>query len=232
MYFRIIEDSRCSALGYLLADLGRQAAVAIDPPPGQEALICALLDECGLRLQHVARTHVHRPDHAGCADLCSLTGAGCVAGAKAGLAAAARQLVHGDALLFGDEVLHVLATPGHTPGCISFRWRDRLFCGDVFDVDGCAVDGSESDPALLYDSLTQRIFTLPDETLVFPSHRIKGRAVSTVADERRRHARVMGGSREGFLTEMASRRLVRSRSIQTLDAAGSERGADKIMFER
>lgn len=232
MYFRIIEDSRSSAVGYLLADAERQSAVAIDPPPGQEALICALLDECGLRLQHVARTHVHRPDHAGCTGLCCRTGASCVAGVEAGLADAARKLVHGDTLVFGDEVLHVLATPGHTPGCISFRWRDRLFCGDVFDVGGCAVGGSESDPALLYDSLTQRIFTLPDETLVFPSHRSKGRTVSTVADERRRHARVIGGSREGFLTEMAFRRVVHPRLTQALNAAGDEPRAGKGGLER
>ncbi|THF63336.1 MBL fold metallo-hydrolase [Pseudothauera rhizosphaerae] len=211
MYFRVIEDARSSTLGYLLADLDTLDAVAIDPPPGQEALIGALLDERGLRLQYVARTHVHRPDHADCSALCAHSGAACVAGTEIAGVPAVLRLGQGDTLVFGGEVLRVLATPGHTPACVSYQWRDRLFCGDVFDVGGCAVGDSESDPGLLYDTLTLRIFALPGETLVFPAHRLKGRTVTMVAEERRRHAHVAGISRESFVTGMAFRRTVRPR---------------------
>ncbi len=217
MYFRVIDDARSSAIGYLLADPAAQQAVVVDPPPGQEALIRALLDERGLHLQCVVRTHVHRPDHADPGGLCAHSGACCVVGEGAESGSAVQRVRHDDSLVFGDEVLHVLSTPGHTPHCVSYLWRDRLFCGDVFDVGGCAVGDSESDPALLYDTLTQRVFLLPGETLVFPSHRLKGRTVSTVAEERRRHAQLTGRSRESFVTEMGFRRLVRPHLARALE---------------
>jgi hypothetical protein len=50
---------------------------------------------------------------------------------------------------------------------------------------------------------------LPGETLVFPSHTLKGRTVTTIAEERRRHARRNGLSRDSFITEMALRYAAR-----------------------
>ncbi|PTD97006.1 MBL fold metallo-hydrolase [Pseudothauera lacus] len=226
MYFRVLEDTASTALGYLVGDLLAQQAVVIDPPAGQGALVRALLDERGLALRFVARTHIHQDATvaAECAELARLTAAEWVAGGGRHCAGEARMLAHGEILVFGNEVLRVLATPGHTPSCVSYLWRDRLFCGDVFDVGGCAVGNSESDPARLYDSLTQRIFPLPGETLIFPGHRIKGRTVSTVAEERWRHAQLAARSRESFVTEMAFRRLVRPRFDAALGRDGLYRG--------
>ncbi|THF61445.1 MBL fold metallo-hydrolase [Pseudothauera nasutitermitis] len=224
MYFRLIEEPRSGALGYLLADPRTLDAVVIDPPAGQDALIRALLAERELRLCYVARTHVHQPDLAGCAALCARSGAVCVSGTMAGVAADVLRVGHGGTLAFGDEVLHVLATPGHTPGCISYRWRDRLFCGDVFDMGGCAAGDGEADPGVLYDTLTQRVFTLPGETLLFPAHRLQGRTVSCVTEERGRYARAFGTSRESFLTAMAIRQPGQTRTAEEGGGDAGEAG--------
>lgn len=215
MYFRILSHLPTHGLAYLLADSDEREAVVIDPDPGQCELIRALLDERDLHLRLVLRTHVHAGQAGCCEALCRHTGASLVVGAGHAAAqptpasagppsqAGARRVGHGDHVVFGNEVLRVLATPGHTPCSVSYLWRDRLFCGDVFHLDGCPAErppANEADPGALFDSLTQRLFLLPLETLVFPAHSLEGRQVTTIGEERNRHARRMSRSRESFVT--------------------------------
>lgn len=213
MYFHLIEDPATGLLGYLLADTDDHEAVVIDPAPSQTELVLALLTERSLRLSHVLRTHVHRDDAARCNELCERTGARLIVGE--GVAAPGLPpdkvlaVAHGARLVFGAEVVRVLATPGHTPACLSFLWRDRLFCGDVFDIGACAVGDGEADPGLLFDSLTRRLFLLAEQTLVFPAHSIKGRRVATMAELKQRYTQALHQSRDAFITDMALRRIVR-----------------------
>lgn len=185
MYFRQLFSSESSALTYLLADPRHRDAVVIDPQPRQDEILLALLAERDLRLNLVLRTHLHAAESHPCDALCRHTGAELVVGAAATCPEAQRKVRHGDTLVFGDEVLRVLATPGHTPESVSYLWRDRLFCGDALAIRACSpADDPGCDPGCMYDSVTRRLFLLPDETLVFPGHRIDGRMVSTIAEER------------------------------------------------
>lgn len=213
MYFRLIEHARDGALGYLLGDLDEREAVVVDPPADQTDLVRALLDERDLRLRYILRTHIHHPDRADSAALCEITGAHTAVGEHAPpcslSASRCKRLVHGETLVFGNELVRVLSTPGHTSGCVSYLWRDRLFCGDVFDVGSCVTGNQEADAGLLFDSLTRRILHLPDETLVFPAHGLHGRTVSTMSEQRKRLVQLSERSREAFVTEMAFKRLTR-----------------------
>lgn len=210
MYFYALHSPDSSQIGYLLADLDEQQAVVIDPPPRQTELMLALLTERSLRLCHVLRTHVHQIDAGDCSPLCDRTGARLVVSEAAQLPPGCQvntlRASHGMHLVVGNEVIRVLSTPGHTPGCVSYLWRDRLFCGDAFDVGSCGAGGNEADPGMLFDSLTRRLFTLPEQTLVFPAHPIKGRHVATLAELRARYAPRLQQSREGFITQMVQRR--------------------------
>ena len=110
----------------------------------------------------------------------------------------------GDVLPFGHERVRVLATPGHTAGCLSFAWRDRLFCGGLLAVDACPHQPIPALPEALWDSVTQRVFTLLDETLLFAGHARRARAVSTVLEQRRWHPLFAGLSRDEFLARVAA----------------------------
>lgn len=202
MYFRILHNETNGELTYLLADLTAREAVLIDPRGRDLPVLAALLSERDLRLRWVLRTHHHDAIHFTEPTLLARLGAPVVQGG--GNRNASEALGHDGAFLpFGDELIHVLATPGHTPTCLSFGWRDRLFCGGLLAVTACPHQAVPQAPEALWDSVTQKVFTLPDETLLFAGHEQRARAVSTVLEQRRWHPFFSGLTRDEFLGRMA-----------------------------
>lgn len=204
MYFRQFFEPDQAAMSYLLGDPVSGQAVAIDPRPDpcQVLLLTALLAERQLDLCLILLTHTHvdRDDHL--PDL--YPGAQVVVGGGGRQPAGLRTVVHGERLLMGSQVLQVIATPGHTPCSVSYLWQDRIFCGDALELGGCGrVESGECDPGRLYDSVMNRLFVLPDETLVFPGHDFHGRTVSTIGEERRCNPFFAARSRDAFLSRYA-----------------------------
>jgi glyoxylase-like metal-dependent hydrolase (beta-lactamase superfamily II) len=199
MYFRQIADSVDGALTYVLGNLASQQAVIIDPAPRQLPVVRALLAERELVLRRILYTHCHGGDD----DAPVLALLGVPVGAERVVSGGdhpGQALRDGDAVTFGDEVLHVLATPGHTAGSVCYLWRDRLFCGDTLELRGCGpLAGPGADAGQLYDSVTQKLFTLPGETLVFPGHARRGRSVSTIAEERLHNPYFAVRTRDAFV---------------------------------
>jgi glyoxylase-like metal-dependent hydrolase (beta-lactamase superfamily II) len=198
MYFRILNNEVSGELTYLMADQDANEAVLIDPHACDLPVLLALLAERDLRLCWLLRTHHHdalQPDE------------------RARLEGLGAELVQGDSLFtlglkdgavlpFGNEVIRVITTPGHTKTCLSFGWRDRLFCGGLLAVTGCPHQGQPVAPEDLWDSVTQRIFTLPDETLLFAGHEQRSRAITTVLEQRRWHPFFANLTRDEFLAHM------------------------------
>lgn len=200
MYFRILNNETSGELTYLLADQDAREAVLIDPHACDLPVLQALLAERDLRLRWVLRTHQHdvlQPNER--ASLASL-GASLIQGDTLDTLPS----VDGAALPFGDELVRVLPTPGHTPTCLCFAWRDRLFCGGLLAVSACPHQPRPAEPGALWDSVTQRVLTLPDETLLFAGHAQRAHAVSTVLEQRRWHPFFAGLTRDEFLTQMAA----------------------------
>ena len=200
-HFRQIFDPALASFTYLLGDAEAHEAIVIDPASERATMaVLAMLDESDLRLACTLLTHAHDDEACRAAALKERTGAALVASAACP-GVADLTVDHGDTITFGNEVIHVIATPGHTPGCLSYLWRDRVFTGDALLIGSCGrTDQPGGDPGTLYDSVTRRLFTLPAETLVFPAHDRRGRTVSTIAEERARGAAIAGGSRDEFIT--------------------------------
>jgi glyoxylase-like metal-dependent hydrolase (beta-lactamase superfamily II) len=199
-HFRQIFDPGTCAFTYLLGDESG-AAVVIDAGSERTTLpVLAMLAELNLRLDYLLQTHVHDDEPTDDAALRERTGARVVASAFPE-ACADIPAQHGDTITFGNEVIHVIGTPGHTPGCLSYLWRDRVFTGDTLLIGSCGrCDLIGEDPAALYDSISHRLFVLPGETLVFPGHDRHGRTVSTIAEERESNPAIAGCSRDEFIT--------------------------------
>ena len=201
MYFRILHDETSGELTYLLADIDSREAVLLDPRGRDLPLLQALLAERELHLRWVLRTHQH--DHLMPAEPALLARLG-VPVIQGDDPLALSTGAEGDVLTFGDELVRVLATPGHTTGCLSFAWRDRLFCGGLLAVNACPHQPLPTAPQAMWDSVTQRVFKMPDETLLFAGQARRARAVSTVLEQRRWHPFFAGLSRDEFLAQVAA----------------------------
>src|SRR5215470_15970570 len=132
MIFRQLVDLRSSTYTYLLADQRTREAVLVDPVFETFQRDAALVRELSLKLLCTLETHVHA-DHVTAAWLFrERFGSGICVPANSGAEGADRLLRDGDTVAFGSEVLHALATPGHTAGCSSYLQGNSaaVFTGD------------------------------------------------------------------------------------------------------
>jgi glyoxylase-like metal-dependent hydrolase (beta-lactamase superfamily II) len=112
-------------------------------------------------------------------------------------------------LTFGEIALRPLHTPGHTETHFAYALDDRVFTGDALLIDGCGrTDFQNGDASTLYRSVTEKLFTLGDDVLVYPAHDYHHRRVSTIGQERARNPR-LGGARslESFVELMSQLQL-------------------------
>jgi glyoxylase-like metal-dependent hydrolase (beta-lactamase superfamily II) len=227
-YFRQLFDAQSGTFTYLLADTGAAKAVLIDPVLHEVAFYLRLLGERALRLQWVIDTHLH-DDHVTAAwALRERTRARTAAGAAAGMAGADLLVGEGDTIAFGDEELRAIATPGHTPGCTSYLWRDRVFTGDALLIGGCGrTDPPAGNAGRLYDSLMRRLLALPDETLVCPGHGDSSRRISCIGEERATNPCLAGLTRDEFIAArgLLGPRTAATQTILSVNQSGGDPGA-------
>jgi glyoxylase-like metal-dependent hydrolase (beta-lactamase superfamily II)/rhodanese-related sulfurtransferase len=185
---------------YLLADETTKTAIVVDPQRDVDEYI-ATAKEFGVTIRHVMLTHFHADFASGHLELRDLCGAQIHLGAKAHAEYAFSPLHDGQKMEWGSLGLRVLETPGHTPESVTLLvydlthnadkplaalTGDTLFIGDVGRPDLMASQGvaAEDLAGMLYDSLTQKILKLPDETLIYPAHGAGSLCGKKLSDER------------------------------------------------
>ena len=217
MLFRQLFDQVSSTYTYLLADERSREAVLVDPVFEQHARDAALVRELGLTLIATLDTHCHADHVTGAwlmkAELGSKVGLSPVYGATN----VDLPLAHGDVVRFGAEAIEVRATPGHTAGCLSYVTADhaRVFTGDALLVRGAGrTDFQQGDAALLFRSIHEQIFSLPDACAIYPGHDYEGRTSTTVGEEKLHNPRISGGARrEDFVGYMSNLALPHPKQI-------------------
>ena len=204
MLFRQLYDSESSTYTYLLADLERQEAILIDPVLEQVDRDLKLLQELGLNLRYCLETHIHADHITGTGKLRELTGCLGILPAEAQADCADRYIQDEENLELGSIVIKAIATPGHTDSHMAYLVnQERVLTGDALFIRGCGrTDFQAGDAGTLYDSVTTRLFTLPDSTLVYPAHDYKGQTVSTMGAEKSKNPRFAGRDRANFIQFM------------------------------
>jgi glyoxylase-like metal-dependent hydrolase (beta-lactamase superfamily II) len=185
MYPIQLFDAYSSTYTYLLVAERSREAVIIDPVAKHLARDLLLLDRLGVQLTFVLETHAHADHVTSAGRLCERTGAKSGAPQGCEIPCADLQLDDGTAVPFSDgETIVALHTPGHTAGSMCYLWQGNLFSGDTLLTGGCGrTDFQGGDAQMLYASITDKLFTLPDETLVWPGHDCRGQSVSTIGWE-------------------------------------------------
>ena len=229
MIFKQLFDLETWTYTYLIADPLSKDAVLIDPVNTHIDEYIKMLDEQGLHLKYSLETHVHADHITASGHLRQRLGAQTGVGQLCGAETADIQIQDGDIFEFaGGEQIKVIATPGHTRGSLSFLWRDRVFTGDSLLIGGCGrTDFQGGDAGAQYDSITQRLFTLPDDTLVYPGHDYQQHWVSTIRQERTANPRLARKSREQFIDIMNNLNLPKPRLIEEAVPANRRCGLEE-----
>lgn len=198
-------DSGC--LTYLLGDPFTRSAVVIDPGREVDPYL-AQLRAGGWSLVAIVETHTHADHLAGHAALHLKTDAPIYLGSRSPALYPHRVLAHGDSIAFGGETVEAIETPGHTADHITLKVRDKIFTGDTLLIGACGrTDLGDGSPEKLWESLTERILPLPDDTEVLPAHfgqrhALVERYASTLGFERATNEALRQGTREAFLAYM------------------------------
>ncbi len=215
MFIRQLFDADTGTYTYLLADLASKEAAIIDAVKEQVERDVKLVREMGLTLKYALETHVHADHITGAGRLREILGAKVVYHQASGNACADILAEDGDTLALGEEEITVLHTPGHTAGDTTYKIAGAVFTGDALLIRGCGrTDFQQGDAGQLYDSITQKIFSLPDDTVIYPGHDYAGQTASTVGEEKVYNPRLGDGkSREEFVAIMDTLDLPKPKRI-------------------
>jgi glyoxylase-like metal-dependent hydrolase (beta-lactamase superfamily II) len=237
-------DTATNTVTYLVADPVSKRAAVIDPvfdydhksgkaDVASVEAVLATAAEQGYGIDWVLETHVHADHLSGAPYIKLKTGARVVIGENirqvqqifrpifnaldvSGSGAEFDVLVRdGDSFKIGNLVCEVIATPGHTPACVSFKIVDAVFVGDTLfmpDYGTARADFPGGDARTLYRSI-RKLLSLPKETRLFMCHDYlpkEGRSAfaweTTVGDELERNIHVNGSISEDEFVAMRTAR--------------------------
>ncbi|KAG2378818.1 hypothetical protein C9374_007966 [Naegleria lovaniensis] len=221
MIFRQLISADTSTYTFILGCEKTGKAAIIDPVLEECERDSKLIKELGLTVTHILDTHVHADHITGGMELkkkfpeathCYSIHSGVT------FTEGLTLIKEGDVIQIGDSIkIHVLETPGHTNGCITYYLDDKsmVFTGDALFIRGCGrTDFQQGSASTLYDSIMKIYSILPDSCLVYPGHDYKGMLCSTVGEEKKYNPRIFATqTREGFVEIMDNLKLAKPRYL-------------------
>ena len=113
---------------------------------------------------------------------------------------------NGDKIDVGGVEIQLMHTPGHTPGSQCFLIDGRIVSGDTLFIDACGrVDFPGGNPEQMYNSLTQKLMALPDDTILFPGHNYAAKPHATIGEQKKTNPYLRFTSLKQFLGAMGYR---------------------------
>jgi len=204
-----------------------------------------------VKIKYVLETHFHADFVSGHVDLAKATGAKIIYGPLANPSFDAHIAQDGEELVVGDIKFKVIHTPGHTmeSTCYllldpsgkahSIFTGDTLFIGDVGRPDLAQKAASmtqEELAGLLYDSLRQKVMTLPDDVIVYPAHgagsacgkKMSKETVSTIGNQKESNYALRGDmTKDEFIKEVTDG-LMAPPAYFPMNVAMNKEGYDAI----
>lgn len=207
MIFRQFMDPVSNTYTYLIASGPGREALIIDPVKERVTHYLTAIRQLDLKLVRAIDTHTHADHITALGDLRAATACVTMMGEYTRAECVSEHVREGDLIDVDGVKLKALYTPGHTDESFSFVLNpDRpasVFTGDVLLIRGTGrTDFQNGDPAKSYDSIVNKLFRLPDETLVYPAHDYKGWTASSIGEEKRYNPRLAGKSLDEYAAIM------------------------------
>ena len=226
---------------YLVGD--RNEALVIDPRRDVDVYL-DMADRGEMRICCILETHRNEDYFIGSQELAARTGAEVWHADAQWDYRYGRPAIDGQRWKAGRMVVEAIATPGHTPGSMSYMLRDpagfpwmlfsgdALFAGDVGRIDLLGPEKAPSLAALLYDSIFSRILPLGDDVILCPAHgsgsvcaeSIAERLWTTIGLERKNNLRLQANGREEFIAGLLASHPDRPPHFQRMEAVNLEGG--------
>ena len=214
MIFRQLFDKVSSTYTYLLAsDKGREA-LFIDPVLGNVEIYIQLLKELDLKLVKVIDTHIHADHITAASKLKDETNCSTIMGEHTPSNTVEIKVKNDEIIYVDDLKIRAIYTPGHTKDSYSFIMNDYLFSGDTLLINGTGrtdfQGGSSKDS---YNSIFNKLLTLPEETLLYPAHDYNGKNVSSIGKEKKFNPRLQVRSVNEYVDIMNNLNLSKPNSM-------------------
>jgi len=207
-------DANSSTYSYLVWDEISKEAALIDSVREQVERDSQRIKELGLKLKYLLETHIHADHVTGAGDLRTRFNAKVAVHRNSNSQCADQLLDEGNLLKLGREEIRMLHTPGHTDTDICYLIEAAVFTGDTLMIRSSGrTDFQSGDAGTAYDSITQKLFTLDDQTLVWPGHDYQGLTQSSIGEEKQHNPRLAGKSRQEYIEIMESMDLPKPRHI-------------------
>lgn len=209
MQMRQLYDHDTSTYTYILFDESSKEAAIIDSVKEQFERDKRYIEDLGLTLKYALETHVHA-DHVTASGLHRQAFGAKVAVHESSKSECADILMKdGDVFKVGSQEILAIHTPGHTDGDVTFKVDGAVFTGDALLIRACGrTDFQAGDSATLYESITSKLFTLADDTVVYPGHDYAGFTSSTIGEEKALNPRLgNNNSKENFMGIMDNMNL-------------------------
>ena len=209
MEIRQLFDPESSTYSYLVWDTQSREAALIDPVQERVYRDITLIRELNLKLKYTLETHVHADHITGSGTLRQTFNSIVIVHENSRAKCADVLIKGGDFIPLGTSRIDVLYTPGHTDSDVSYLIPGAVFTGDTLLSRGCGrTDFQSGNAGTLYDSITQQLFTLPGDTVLYPGHDYEGRSYSSIAEEKLHNPRIgKDKNRDEFIRTMNSLKL-------------------------
>lgn len=212
MIFRQFFDPVSSTYTYLLASGHGREAVLVDPVKEQAHHYLAAIEALDLKLVKAIDTHTHADHITALGDLREATGCVTIMGQFTKAECVSTQVREDDVIDIDGLTLKALYTPGHTDESFSFVLNpaapEGVFTGDVLLIRGSGrTDFQGGDPHKSWDSIVNKLFKLPDDTLVWAGHDYKGWMTSSIGEEKRHNPRLAGKTEAEYVDVMRNLNL-------------------------
>lgn len=213
--FHQLFEPESSTYTYLIADKTTREAIIIDPVIETVDRDIHLINELGLKLQYTLDTHVHADHITAASELRARLKCKSAISEDAHVDCIDVPLKDGQEIKFGSFTIKALSTPGHTDSCMSFYMDGMVFTGDALLIRGTGrTDFQQGSANKLYHSINDKLFKLPDDTIVYPGHDYRGQTSSCIEMEKKYNPRVGGNrSEEEFVKIMSELKLANPKKI-------------------